>query len=222
MAAPAGAAAPAAAGAIGVAIEPEVDRELDDLRRRPALGMPLERMLRGEHLAMVEVVDAVAGEDSRQRRTWEVLLGRFTAAMAEIAVAESVIDFPMGTAFWDSFTVEQCRRVVGALDAMGYVYDGRDGWADGRVPAYRDLTTALADVGIDPRRIRAWPNSSDIAGLFVGARPAPEELLAAAGPAYDVDAMRELVGHRADELQDLWLAWDAARPALLEEHLATT
>ena len=55
-------------------------------------------------------------------------------AMAEIAVSESVIDFPMGTAFWDSFTVEQCRRVVGALASMGYQYDGRDGWVDSRVP----------------------------------------------------------------------------------------
>ena len=103
--------------------------------------------------------------------------------MAEVAVSESVIDFPMGTAFWDTFTIEQCRRVVGALKTMGYAYDGRDGWVDSRVPAYRDLAQALADVGIEPRRIRSWPNSSDIAGLFVGARPAPEELLAAAGPA---------------------------------------
>ena len=31
--------------------------------------------------------------------------------------------------------------------------------------------------------------------------------------------VRELVGGRAEELQDLWLALDAVRPALLEEHL---
>jgi hypothetical protein len=124
----------------------------------------------------------------------------------------------MGTAFWDSFTVEQCRRIVGALATMGYVYDGRDGWQDSRVPAYRDLSTALADVGIDPRRIRAWPNSADMAGLFIGARPAPEELLAAAGPAYEVDDVRELVGDRAGDLENLWLAWDVVRSALFAEH----
>ena len=100
---------------------------------------------------------------------------------------------------------------------MGFSYDGRDGWVDSRAPAYRDLTLALADIGIDPRRIRAWPNSSDIANLFVGARPAPEELLAAAGPDYAVEDVRELVGEHGDELGDLWLAWDAVRPALFDE-----
>lgn len=203
-------------------IEEDADRELEQERHRRAWGSALERMLRGEHRAMVEVLDKVAGPDSQQRREWELLLGGLVEALAGVAVREAVIDFPMGTAFWDSFTVEQCRRVVGALATMGYAYDGRDGWVDSRVPAYRDLSTALADVGIDPRRIRAWPNSSDIAGLFVGARPAPEELLAAAGPAYDVDDVRVLVGERAVELENLWLAWDAVRPALFEEHLTTS
>ena len=159
--------------AVAVAIEPEIDRELEDLRRRPTHGTPLERMLRGDHRAMVEVVDAVAGEDSRQRRSWELLLGGLVEAMADIAVRESVIDLPMGTAFWDMFTIEQCRRIVAALGSMGYRYDGAAGWADSRVPAYVDLTPR-------PRRrrrraapIRAWPNQSEIATLFVGAGPRP-------------------------------------------------
>jgi len=41
--------------AVGIAIHPELDRELADLRRRPAHGTAMERMLRGEHRAMVEV-----------------------------------------------------------------------------------------------------------------------------------------------------------------------
>ena len=207
-----------------VAIEEDAERELEQERHRRAWSSAMERILRGEHRAMAEVLDRVAGPDSQQRREWEQLLGGLVEAMAEVAVRESVIDFPMGTAFWDTFTVEQCRRVVGALATMGYDYDGHDGWVDSRVPAYRDLSQALADVGIDPRRMRAWPNSADIAGLFVGARPAPEELLAAAGPAYSVDDVRELVGEStgAAELADLWLAWDVARPALFEEHRTPT
>jgi hypothetical protein len=177
-------------------------------------------MLRGEHRAMADALDAVAGEDGRSRREWERLLGGLVEALAEMAARESVIDFPMGTPFWDTFTVEQCRRIVAALASMGYRYDGRDGWVESRVPAYRDLAQALADIGIDPRRIRAWPNSTEIAALFVGARPAPEELLAAAGPAYHAEHVRELVGERADELGDLWLAWEAVRPVLIEEHPA--
>lgn len=166
---------------------------------------------------MVEVVDDVAGTDSHLRRTWELLLGGLVEAMADLAVRESVIDFPMGTAFWDSFTVEQCRRIVTALASMGYHYDGQAGWADGRVPAYRDLTQAMADIGVEPRRVRAWPNASEIGGLFVGARPAPEELLPAAGPDYATDDMRALLGEHAGALADLWIGWDRVRPVLIEE-----
>ena len=50
--------------------------------------------------ALAQVVDTIAGEDSRQRRSWELLLGGLVDAMAAVAVRESVIDFPMGTAFW--------------------------------------------------------------------------------------------------------------------------
>jgi hypothetical protein len=216
---------PSANTAVAIAIEPEADRALqdlrgptEDLRRPPAHGAPLERMLRGDHRAMVEVVDAIAGTDSRRRRSWELLLGGLVERMADMAVRESVIDFPMGTAFWDTFTIEQCRRIVTALGSMGYRYDGHSGWADGRVPVYRDLTRALADIGVDPRRVRAWPNQSDIATLFVGARPAPEELLAAAGPDYAAPDMQALLGEHAADLADLWTTWAAVRPALFTEH----
>ena len=208
------------AGSVGIAIQPEIDRDLESLRRRPTRGAPIERILRGEPMAMVEVVDAVVGADSRQRRSWEVLLGGLAEAMADVAVRESVIDFPMGTAFWDTFTVEQCRRIAAALASMGYVYDGEAGWAANRVPIYRDLTLALADIGVEPRRVRAWPNQSEIATLFDGARPAPEELLAAAGPDYDAGSMQALLGKHAAGLADLWLAWEAIKPALFAEPAA--
>jgi hypothetical protein len=208
---------PSFATAVAIAIQPEADPELADLRRRSTQGAPLERMLRGDHRAMVEVVDVVAGEDSRQRRTWELLLGGLVEAFADVAVRESVIDFPMGTAFWDSFTVEQCRRMVAALASMGYHYDGQAGWRDGRIPAYRDMTQALADIGLEPRRVRAWPNSSEIPSLFNGARPAPEELLPAAGPDYSAADMQALLGGHAVALADLWLAWEVVRPVLFAD-----
>ncbi|HYK94932.1 MAG TPA: hypothetical protein VE011_03560 [Candidatus Dormibacteraeota bacterium] len=208
---------PSVAPSVGIPIQPEVDTELADLRRRPAQGSALERMLRGDHRAMVEVVDALAGEDSRQRRSWELLLGELVEAFATVAVRESVIDFPLGTAFWDSFTVEQCRRVVAALDSMGYRYDGRSGWEDARIPTYRDVSQALADSSLEPRRMRVWPNATEIAGLFVGARPAPEELLAAAGPDYAADDVRAVLGEHAAGLDDLWLAWEIVQPVLFEE-----
>jgi hypothetical protein len=164
---------------------------------------------------MVEVIDAVAGEDSRRRRDWELLLGGLVEALAEVAVRESIVDFPMGTAFWDTFTVEQCRHIVAALGTMGFRYDGRSGWVEHHVPVYRDLSIALADIGVDPRRLRAWPNQAEIAALFAGARPAPEELLAAAGPDFRVESMQALVGERSADLAGLWNAWDNVRPRLL-------
>ena len=212
---------PSVGRAVGIAIRPEVDPELADLQRAPtgpSTRVPaLERILRGEHVAMVEVVDRVAGEGSLRRREWELLIGDLVDALAEMAVRESVVDFPMGTAFWDTFTVEQCRRIVAALATMGYHYDGRTGWAHGHVPAYRHITNAVADIGVEPRRIRAWPNQAEIAALFVGARPAPEELLAAAGPGYTAEDMRALLGERAEELSNLWLAWEAVRPVLFDD-----
>jgi hypothetical protein len=204
--------------AVAIAIEPEGDPALEAATMpQPGRGSALERMLRGEHRAMVEVVDRIAGEDSRRRRDWEVLLGGLVEGMADAAVTESVVDFPMGTPFWDTFTVEQCRHVVTALASMGYHYDGRSGWIDGRVPTYRDLAQALADIGVDPRRVRAWPNQLEISALFIGARPAPEELIAAAGPEYAAEDVRALLGERGPELANLWLAWEAIRPVLLAE-----
>jgi hypothetical protein len=208
---------PSLAGAVAVAIEPETAEELGDLRRRPSHGSQLERMLRGDHRAMVDVVDAIAGADGRERRNWEVQLGGLVEALADVAVRESVIDLPMGTPFWDAFTIEQCRRLVGSLASMGYRYDGRAGWVDGRVPDYRDLTQALADIGEEPRRLRVWPNQDEIARLFAGARPAPEELLAAAGPDYGAAEMQALLDEHAAALADLWERWEVVRPALLAE-----
>lgn len=207
---------------VAVEIRPEPERlparEVEGVRRRLVHGTPIERMLRGEHLALIEVVDEVAGTGAG-RRDWEVLLGGLVDGMAAVAVRESVIDFPMGTPFWDQFTVEQCRRVAGSLASMGYRYDGADGWLDARVPVYRDMTRALADVGVEPRRLRAWPNQAEIAFLFVGARPAPEELLAAAGPEYSAPSMQTLLGEHAAGLEDLWVAWDEVRPVLFREQL---
>jgi hypothetical protein len=201
---------------VAIPIHPEVDRDLEAIRRRPVHGTPIERMLRGDHLAMVEIVDAVAG-DGAGRRAWDVLLGGLVDAMAAVAIRESVIDVPMGTPFWDQFTVEQCRRIAASLASMGYRYDGADGWADGRTPVYRDMTLALADIGVEPRRIRVWPNQHEIAALYVGARPAPDELLAAAGPDYTAEAMRTLLGEHAAGLEDLWLAWGEVQPLLFTE-----
>jgi hypothetical protein len=212
---------PATGSAVAVAIHPEVDTSLEALRNRP--HRPLhERILRGEHRAMLQAIDAMAGEDGAMRRTWEALLTGLVEALDDRAIDLGYLDFPMGAPFWDTFTLEQCRTIASTLDSMGYRYDGRDGWVDGRTPAYRDLSTAVAAAGFQPRRVRAWPNSMEIGELYRGVRPAPEDAIAHVAPTLDAHALRELLGVRASRFEELWLVWEPIRRVLLEVEPAAT
>jgi hypothetical protein len=173
------------------------------------------RMLHGDHRAMLAVVDRLAGEDGDARRAWQNDLTALVEATVARTIDLGVLEFPLGNAFWDGFTIEQCREIAGALAARGYAFDGQGGWADAIAPGYRELTVAVADAGLDPRRIRAWPNSSEIASLYHGARIAPEELLQQRAPELDARDLRQFLGSRADALVRAWDAWDRVRPLLL-------
>ena len=200
---------------MAVAIQPERDVALEALRVRPSRPLH-ERILRGDHRAMLQAIDAMAGEDGPMRRTWETLLTGLVEALDERAIDLGYLDFPMGAPFWDTFTIEQCRMIASTLASMGYRYDGRDGWVDGRTPAYRDLSTAVAAAGFQPRRVRAWPNSMEIGELYQGVRPAPEDAISHVAPSLDARALRELLGARAARFEELWLVWEPVRRILLE------
>ena len=205
---------------MAVAIHPETDHGLEFLRsggpRRPLI----ERILHGDHRAMLVALDVIAGEDGALRRDWEVLLSGLAEALTERSIDLGILDFPIGTAFWDTFTIEQCREIAGSLASLGYRFDGDGGWADFRVPSYRDLNRALGDIGMEPRRVRAWPNAVEIAGLYLGARAAPADAVALWAPTLDTSDLQELLGPRADDVADLWLTWDSIRPILLEPEAA--
>jgi len=207
---------------VAVAIEPERDAALEHvLRGRPSRPLH-ERILRGDHRAMSHAIDAVAGENGEMRRTWESLLTGLVEALDERAIDLGYLDFPMGAPFWDTFTIQQCRQIAATLNSMGYRYDGRDGWLDGRAPAYRDLSTAVAASGFEPRRVRAWPNSVEIGELYQGVRPAPEDAVAHVAPTLEPRALRELLGTRASQFEELWLVWEPVRRILLEVDPALT
>jgi hypothetical protein len=201
--------------AVAVAIQPERDTALDALRARPTRPLH-ERILRGDHRAMLQAIDAMAGEDGAMRRTWESLLTGLVEALDARAIDLGYLDFPMGAPFWDTFTIAQCRLIAATLASMGYRYDGRDGWVDGRTPAYRDLSTAVAAAGFEPRRVRAWPNSMEIGELYQGVRPAPEDAVAHVAPTLDARALRELLGVSAARFEELWLVWEPIRRILIE------
>ena len=218
---PGGAPLPSGSTAVAILVDDPFDLApvgvAVDAPPAPATGPAILRILRGDHRAMLELVDALAGADGRRRRDWEVLLAGLGQAIGETAIDEGVLDFPMGNPFWDAFTVEQCREIAASLASMGYRFDGRDGWVDGRAPGYRELSQALADVGVDPIRIRIWPNSSEIAELLRGARPAAGDLISRDAPDLQLDAVRELTRWHAETLGGLWLAWEAVRPLLLAD-----
>lgn len=203
----------AARGLTAVAIEPEPDPLLAELTA-PQGAPSLHRVLTGDHRAMLRLVDLVSGVDGEQRRAWEELLTAFVEAVRERAIDLGMLDLPMGNAFWDTFTIDQCREVVLALASSGRRFDGRDAWADGLAPTYRDLSRALADVGIDPRRVRAWPNSAEIGELFRGARVAADEAVGRWAPTLEAADLRAFLAERGCGLDSLWAVWDAVRVAI--------
>lgn len=207
--------------AVAVAIEPEVDAAFERHPVPRVNGSLLRRILEGDHRAMLQALDAIAGAEGPTRREWEGLLAGLVEAIEERSIDLGVLDFPMGAPFWDSFTIEQCRRIAATLATMGFRFDGREGWTEARAPSYHDLAAAVSEVGIDPRRVRAWPNQLEIGELYRGVRPASGEAIAAYAPTLDPKPLRELLADRGTGLDDLWLAWEPVRRILLDAESAS-
>jgi hypothetical protein len=172
------------------------------------------RILRGDHRALLRTVEVLAGTDGAMRRPWQAALVAFAEAVIERAIERGILDFPVGNPFWDTFTTEQCRDIAGALSATGFRFDGIDGWADERTPTYRDLAAALAVVGLDPRRIRAWPTQDQIGRLYTEVTVAADEFIAIESPELDLAEVQDLVGLRRAGLDFLWANWSVAGPIL--------
>lgn len=199
--------APARVESPGPAPEPTSD----------AAGTPaLVRILRGDHRALFATTAALAGADAAQRRPWHAALLAFTAALADRAARSGWLDVPVGNPFWDSFTISQCREIAAALATTGHRFDGIDGWAEGRIPTYRDLTMAVAAAGLEPRRIRAWPTREEIAGLYREVTLATDDFVATHAPDMDLPEIQGLVGLGGPDLARLWASWDRVRTMLLE------
>lgn len=193
------------------------DPELDLIDQTPALT----RILRGDHHALFAVAAALATDGSGDRRAWEVAVRSVADAIVARTIAAGWLDFPAGNAFWDSFTLSQCRDIAGALAADGHRFDGIDGWADNRVPTYRDLTIAVAGAGLEPRRIRAWPSQEEIDDLYLEVTAAPDTFVAMEAPNLDLEELHELVGFGDTDRGLVWANWDRVR-AVLTSPITTT
>ena len=175
------------------------------------------RLLRGDRVAMATIVTALAGEDAEARRRWQLQLSGLIEAILADAIVAGYLEFPDAHPFWGSFTRAQNRDIVQALSSLGYRFDGLGGWSDGRFPSQRDLSLALGYAGLDPMRMRHWPNEEATAGLFRDVTVAADEYLAEVAGDLTLGEMVTTLGRRADPLADIWNQWGRIRPLLLEE-----
>ncbi len=173
------------------------------------------RILHGDRDARDRLVATLAAGDAEAERDWGLRVSRLVNAIAGRAIEAGYLNVAEDHPFWRLFEPREARDIVGALSALGFRYDGMGGFADGRVPAARDLSLAVGYAGLDRMRIRTWPRESELAGLYEGVVVASDEWLADQADDLSLGRMVDALGGRAAELADLWNAWGRVRPALL-------
>jgi hypothetical protein len=204
--------------------QPGDDRDRDDTTSdtlvaalRAGASPRIVRLLRGDRAAMHEVVDALGGDDADERRRWQLAMADLIDAIVADAIAASAFEFPTDHPFWGPFNRAQGRDITAALSSLGYRFDGLGGWVDGRYPSQRDLSLALGYAGLDPMRMRHWPNEAEMTTLFEDVEVAAAEHLASTAGDLTLGELVTMLGRRADGLAEIWNDWGRIRPVLLDE-----
>ncbi len=179
--------------------------------------VPILRLLRGDPNELARIAATLAEGDVAEQRRWQLALAELLEAIIGRAIEASALDFPHDHPFWGPFTRSQARDIVGALASLGYRFDGLGGFADERVPGQRDLSLAVGYAGLDPMRIRHWPNEHEMPRLFEDVTVTADEYLAEAAGTLTLGELVSLLGRRADSLTEVWNAWGRLRPLLLED-----
>jgi hypothetical protein len=152
-----------------------------------------------------------------------LLLQELVEAVQVAAADRRFLVFDAEDPLWGQFSQSECRTITGALSDLGFRYDPRDGWYGGRVPNANDLAVAIAYAGFDARRVRGLPTSSEgFRNLAGSISVAPLELIRESAPELTIRQLVEILGSRADALDDLWDDWGRLRPMLLTEATAVT
>ena len=180
-------------------------------------GPRIHRILRGDHAAMLNLVERLADGDATERRRWQLAISDLVDAILATAIEASSLDFPEDHPFWGPFSRSQGREIASALSALGYRFDGLGGWVDERIPSQRDMSLALGYAGLDPMRVRNWPTEAEMAELLRPVRVAAGDYLAEAAGGLSLGELVTMLGRRADGLADVWNAWGRIRPLLLED-----
>ena len=175
------------------------------------------RLLRGDDGALEALVASLGGDDVDGQARWRVGLASLRDAIVADALDHAFLGFPHDHRFWGLNTQQQNRDIVGALGSLGYRMDGAGGWLDDRRPGQRELSLALGYSGLDPMRVRHWPDEREVTELFSEVSVAADEYVAGAAGDLTLAEMVDMLGRRADRLAELWNQWGRIRPLLLEE-----
>jgi len=171
-------------------------------------------LLAGNRDVLRRIAAALAAGDAEAQPRWESRLSALVEAVRLRAIDGAALTFP-DEGFWAPYTQLQGREIAAALAALGYRYDGNEGFADGRVPGQRELSLAIGYAGLDPMRIRIWPSEAELPHLYAGVEVDVGRFVAQAAGELTLGEMIDLLGRRAEELSDLWNAWGRVRPLLL-------
>jgi hypothetical protein len=174
------------------------------------------RILRGDREAMQRAVARLAGDDEEAHRRWQAQLGELVEALIARSIEASAFDFPIDHPFWGAFNQAQNRDIAAGLSSLGFRFDGFGDWVEEHQPSQRDLSMAVGYAGLDPMRIRRWPNEAEMRDLFRDVRVAADEYIAGAAGGLTLGELVTLLGRRADGLTELWNQWGSVRPILLE------
>ena len=171
-------------------------------------------LLAGNRDVLRRIAAVLAAGDAEAQPHWERRLAALVEAVRLRAIDGAALTFP-DEGFWAPYTQLQGREIAAALAALGYRYDGNEGFADGRVPGQRELSLAIGYAGLDPMRIRIWPSETELPHLYAGVEVDVGRFVAQAAGELTLGEMIDLLGRRAEELSDLWNAWGRVRPLLL-------
>jgi hypothetical protein len=187
-----------------------------DAARSPEARPAVLPLLAGDRDVLRRIAATLAEGDPEAEGRWQGRLTALVDAVRARAIDGAALTFP-DDGFWAPYTQVEGREIATALAALGYRYDGGDGFADGRVPGQRELSLAIGYAGQDPMRIRIWPSEAELPLLYAGVEVDVGRFVAEAAGELTLGEMIDLLGSRAEELSDLWNAWGRVRPLLLGE-----
>lgn len=182
-------------------------------RRRGPSTMSL--VLDADLPALTRITAHMAEETGVEAGRLQLLMIDLREQVAARALADLAFQHPADNPFWCEFSATDARLVAQNLAAMGYRFDGRAGWADGRVPTMRELAVAVSNVGFDPRGNMRPGNQDAIDRLWDGTKVLVDEYLAAAAPDLDLQDLMACLGSDGARLSELWDMWGRLRPLLL-------